>query len=80
MACDTPVIASAIPSIVEELGDAGLYFDPTETENIVAALTTFRSSSAEVARLRARGAERVKQFTWEKVAMEHLRIYRKVSG
>jgi glycosyltransferase involved in cell wall biosynthesis len=79
MACGTPVLASAIPPLMEVAGEAAHFFDPNETESILVALAEFRSSPAIADRLRRAGPGRAAQFTWDRVARDYLRIYEQVS-
>jgi len=78
MACGTPVIASNASSIPEVVGDAALLFDPYNVEEITEAM--YRALTDEQLRnkLRKRGFERVKQFSWEKAARETLKLYEEV--
>ncbi len=78
MACGAPVLASDLPAVKEWAGDAARYFDPREEEGLVEALSELRGSSGLAARLRSAGGLRVKEFTWDRIARDYLRIYRKV--
>ncbi len=80
MACGTPVLASTTPAVKEWAGDAALYFDPQEMDSMVKVLLEFRGSRTITGRLRQAGAGRVKEFTWERIAGDYLRIYRQVLG
>ncbi|MBN1259886.1 MAG: glycosyltransferase family 4 protein [Anaerolineae bacterium] len=68
MACGVPVVASSASSVPEVVGDAGLLLDPTAVPAWTAALQALLDSGALRADLRARGRERVRQFTWERAA------------
>ncbi len=65
MACGTPVIASRTGSLPEVVGEAGLYFDPTDIDSIA---TSIRGLLVEPGRrdlLARRALERSRQFTWD---------------
>jgi glycosyltransferase involved in cell wall biosynthesis len=68
MACGTPVVCSNTSSLPEVAGDAALYFDPRNVDDIARALHRGLTDPALGATLRARGLARVKQFTWENAA------------
>lgn len=52
-------------------------FDPRDEGAIAAALERLLSDSAEADRLRTRGLERARQFTWERTARLTLESYRR---
>lgn len=80
MACGTPVATSNRASMPEIGGDAAAYFDPETDESIAQSLDTLWLDEHRRAELRARGLERVKQFSWERAARETLAFYDDVMG
>jgi glycosyltransferase involved in cell wall biosynthesis len=78
MACGCPVIASRIPSTIEVAGDCPVYFEPGETEGLVAALDIALSEGRDSRRTRA-GLEHVKNFSWQRTAEDTLKVYRSLS-
>ena len=68
MACGTPVISSNSTSLPEVVGDAAVTVTPTNTEEIVAAMATLLDDKSLQQRLRQRGLERAKAFTWSRTA------------
>jgi len=78
MASGTPVICSNATSLPEVAGDAAEYFDPYSVTEIVAAIERVVSSSDRQAILRKRGLSRASEFSWERSAREHCRLYRSV--
>lgn len=80
MSCGTPVVASNRSSIPEVIGDAGLLFDPENTDELTDILITLADDSSQREDLIARGHERAKVFSWDKTVAETLEIYREVSG
>lgn len=77
-ASGTPVITSSVSSMPEVAGDAALLVDPFRVEEIVAALRRVVSDAALCRELRARGAARVRLFSWERTAAATLDVYREV--
>lgn len=80
MSCGTPVVAANRSSIPEVVGDAGLLFDPENTDELTDILTTLAEDSSQRERLIAKGRERAKAFSWDKTVAQTLGIYREVSG
>jgi glycosyltransferase involved in cell wall biosynthesis len=78
MARGVPVACSDASSLPEVAGNAALMFDPHDELAIAAALERLSSDPAEVGRLRARGLERVREFTWERTALRTLESYARV--
>lgn len=78
MACGTPVIVSNISSLPEVVGDAGLYIDPLNPEDIAAKILQLLSSPDLADKLRLLGLKRVQQFSMEKMINKYLEIYQKV--
>lgn len=68
MACGTPVVCSNTSSLPEVAGDAALYFDPRNVDEIARTLQRVLTDPALGATLRARGFAQVKQFTWDNAA------------
>ncbi|MGA9285430.1 MAG: glycosyltransferase family 1 protein [Solirubrobacteraceae bacterium] len=79
MARGVPVACSNASSLPEVVGEAALLFDPHDEHAIAAALERLLSESdrdrEEIERLRARGLERARQFTWERTARLTLESY-----
>jgi len=69
--------ASSLPEVV---GDAALLFDPNDVDAARQALEESCFSEETRARLRARGAARVREFTWDRCARETVAAYRRVIG
>ncbi|NSW81650.1 MAG: glycosyltransferase [Syntrophothermus sp.] len=78
MACGTPVVVSKVASLPEVVGDAGVYVDPYDVEDIARGIYTVLSDSKLRAELRQRGLERAKLFSWEKTAEETLAVFEEV--
>jgi len=67
-ACRTPVIASRLASIPEVGGDAVLYVDPSEPEEIAQAMDSISQDQGLRKELVEKGQQRVGGFTWRKTA------------
>jgi glycosyltransferase involved in cell wall biosynthesis len=80
MACGTPVVCSRAASLPEVGGDAVVYFDPEEPEELAAAMERVLDSGELQARLRAKGLERAAKFTWEESTRKHVELYRQLLG
>lgn len=72
LASGCPAAVSRLVSLPEVCGDAVRYFDPTEPEEIAAAVAEALERPEE---LREKGIERARTFTWERCAREHERVY-----
>jgi len=78
MACGTPVTASNISSIPEVVGDAALLFDPYNIEEMATAMYRILIDEQLRNKLKKKGFERVKKFSWERAAKDTLKIYEEV--
>jgi glycosyltransferase involved in cell wall biosynthesis len=77
MTCGCPVICSNRASLPEICGDAALYFDPLDVEEISHQINQLIGNSSLQNSLRQRGFERVKQYTWKKAANQFWEILQK---
>lgn len=80
MACGVPVVVSNTTSLPEVFGDAGYSVMPTDIDAIVSALKTVLDNPETAEKMRKRGLERARTFSWEKCARETLEIYSIVMG
>jgi glycosyltransferase involved in cell wall biosynthesis len=78
MASGTPVITSNVSSLPEVVGDAALLIDPYDPDAIAEAIGRVLSDPALHADLRARGLQRVRQFSWERSVIRVREIYEEV--
>jgi len=78
MACGTPVITSAVSSLPEVVGDAGVLLPPGDEDALVEALTTLVADDARRKTLSQSGLLRAAQFTWEATARLTMDVYRSV--
>jgi alpha-1,3-rhamnosyl/mannosyltransferase len=75
MACGTPVVTSAGGATEEVAGGAAVLVDPLDPVSIAAGIDEAFSRRDELV---ARGLERARMFTWERVAAETWRAYEDV--
>jgi glycosyltransferase involved in cell wall biosynthesis len=68
MASGTPVLTGNRTSLPEVVGDAGLMVDPYDVDALADGLRTLLTDDALRERLRERGVERAKDFTWARAA------------
>jgi glycosyltransferase involved in cell wall biosynthesis len=73
-AAGVPVAASNVSSLPEVAGEAAVYFDPGDVNQIKSAVKNILLDKALADRLRAKGQERLKQFSWQKCAEETLKV------
>lgn len=73
-----PVIVARAGSLPEVCGDAALYCNPLNPQDIADKISTLMSNAKLRDELRAKGAERSKMYTWEKCARETLTAIEKV--
>jgi len=78
MACGTPVATSATSSVPEVGGDAALYFDPTNVEEITETTRRLLRDAALREEGRARGLAQAARFSWGRAAKETLNVYNRL--
>lgn len=78
MQCGTPVITGDQTSLPETVGDAGLFVDPFDENSIARGIARLVDDPGLRARLRARGLERARMFSWGETARLTLRVYERV--
>ena len=77
MACGTPVVASDRASLPEVVGQGGLLVDPTDVDDLAAAMERLLTDEGLRAELGERALAQAAKFRWEKTARETLAVYRK---
>lgn len=78
MACGAPVVTGTGSALPEVAGEAALYVNLQDPEQLSAELEGLVSDRGFQERLRSKGFERVKQFTWDRAAQETLDLYQEV--
>ncbi|MEK7517406.1 MAG: glycosyltransferase family 1 protein [Patescibacteria group bacterium] len=75
------VLASDIPSLKEICGNAAIYFDPYDIEDIAQKIKDVCLNDIyHLSGRKERGLERAKEFSWAKMAKETLKIYESCSS
>jgi alpha-1,3-rhamnosyl/mannosyltransferase len=74
-ASNTPVITSNCTSMPEVAGNCALLVNPTDEESIRQAALTILEDRAKVSELKSTGLQRAKQFNWNRVASETVKVY-----
>lgn len=77
-ACGIPVAAARSSSLPEVCGEGNaVFFDPHDPADMAAKIASVYNNPDRMEDLRARGLNRLKDFSWEKMASETLNIYKK---
>ena len=69
-----PVLTGNTSAMPEIAGDAGLFVDPTSTEDIARGLKRMMTDSALRSRLAAAARQRASDFSWDRAAAETIRV------
>jgi glycosyltransferase involved in cell wall biosynthesis len=77
MASGCPVIASNTSSLPEIAGEAALLVDPRQPERLAQAIWTVVSDGRLRKRLRQKGLEQARKFTWRRTAETTMSAYKK---
>jgi glycosyltransferase involved in cell wall biosynthesis len=80
MARGVPVACADASSLPEVAGDGALLFDPKDQGSIAAAIERLLSDAPLVDRLRAKGLQRARLFTWQRTARLTLAGYARAMG
>jgi glycosyltransferase involved in cell wall biosynthesis len=72
MACGCPVVAAAIPALQETCGDAAIYCDPADPQNIADTVCRLIDTASLGTELRAAMRKRNTVFSWEAAAADIL--------
>ena len=75
MASGTPVLSSNASVMPEILGDAALYFDPADIEDMAQAMYKLATTFHLKKELRDKGARQVKKYSFARMAKETLAVY-----
>ena len=76
MACGTPVVASRVTSLPEVAADAALYVDPSQPDDIAAAMGRLLTDEGLRRDLAAKGRARAATFSWARTVAQVRRAYR----
>lgn len=78
MACGTSVITSNVSSLPEVGGDAVVYCNPYDVDDIRDKIELVINNENLQKEMIQKGLKRAKQFTWKKSAEKHLKVFKKV--
>ncbi|NBK99235.1 MAG: glycosyltransferase family 1 protein [Erysipelotrichia bacterium] len=78
MACGTAVLVSNASTLPEICSDAAVYCDPNDVNDIKVKIELVLNNMVLRQKLVTKGLERVKIFSWDKSAKEHLEVFEKV--
>jgi len=78
MKCGTPVVASNLTSIPEACGNAALYFNPNNIDEMAERLYQGLTDKGFRKELRQEGFRQSEKFSWKKAARKVLEVYNEV--
>ena len=79
-ACGCPVLCSTGGALPEVAGDAAEVVEGWESLDWSRAILGLLADSSKLERLRQRGRERLRQFSWVETAKKTVEVYREVTG
>jgi glycosyltransferase involved in cell wall biosynthesis len=80
MACGVPVISANSTCLPEIYGEAAIYFDPKNINEMAKKIVEVLKNFSSQAELKNKGYEQIKKYSWEKTASQTLQIYKKILG
>jgi glycosyltransferase involved in cell wall biosynthesis len=78
MACGAPVICSNRAALPEVAGNAAVYVEPTDIEQLASEIERVVCDDELARSLRERGFERARQFSWSHAARQVLALYERL--
>lgn len=78
-ATNCPVICSDVGALTEVGGNGSKYFNPKNPEDIAQKILEVITNDSLEKKMIASGSERLKQFSWKKLAEETLDIYKRAN-
>jgi len=75
MACGTPVVSSNKTSLPEVLGDAAIYFNPNDPEEMAEKMKLVLTDKKLYNELREKGFKQIRKYSWEKMGKKTMEIY-----
>ena len=79
MASGIPVISSSAASLPEVCGNASIYFDPKNSQDLSNKILAVLSDNVKRETMIKKGYERAKLFTWDKTAILITKIINKIA-
>lgn len=74
---DAPVVSSNATCMPEVLGDAAVYFDPKNVDEMAETIKKVLSDPALQKKLIKNGHKQLKKYSWKKMAEQTLELYKK---
>jgi len=78
MACGTPVITSNVSSLPEVVGNAAITVEPQNVFKLSKAINNVLENKNLQDKMIQEGLKRAEQFTWEKTAIDTIKVYEEV--
>jgi glycosyltransferase involved in cell wall biosynthesis len=78
MSVGLPVISSNSSCLPEVYGDAALYFNPSDVNDLVSCLESFIKDQELRSGMATKGYLRVRNYSWQKMAKETLSVYKQI--
>jgi N-acetyllactosaminide 3-alpha-galactosyltransferase len=76
MACETPVIASRIPGVLDVIDEGGFLVKPCSPQSLATAIQKIFENPRDARRMGKKGRQLVEQkYDWEIVAKQVLGVY-----
>jgi glycosyltransferase involved in cell wall biosynthesis len=79
MACGTPVISSNTSSLPEVVGDAGILIPPKNEKEWANMMIEVSQNNKLAEKLKIKGLQQAKKFSWEQTAKKTIEIYDSIS-
>ncbi|MCF7906703.1 glycosyltransferase family 4 protein [Patescibacteria group bacterium] len=73
-----PVVSSDASCLPEIYGNAALYFNPCNSEEMIKAILELDQNKKLREEMIKKGSQRIKNFSWQKCAQETLKLYQEV--
>lgn len=73
-----PVVCSNVASLPEVLGEAAIYFNPLDIDDIAEKIKKTLLNDRVKKNLIEKGLEQVKKYNWDKMARETLEVYQDI--
>lgn len=78
MSCGTPVVCSNTSSILEVGGDAVIYCNPYDVDDIKNKIELVLNNENLQKKMIKKGFDRTKLFSWDKSAQEHIQVFKEL--
>lgn len=78
MQAGTPVVSSNASCLPEVYGDAAIYFDPTNVDEMAEKINMVITNKALRKQMVKKGFAQAKKYSWRRMAQETLALYKKV--